>query len=141
MKKITLLLFLCISFHTIAEQSLFTKANTAYASDSITEAIALYDSILASGKESSELYAEAVKPDKALLDKDGQLCYRAFGPTATPPIRASADSANEDHLVDGYYEEATKKYAVQYADTKAFMTKLLAASHKRRMAKKYDADE
>ena len=56
MKKITLLLFLCISLNTIAEQSLFTKANTAYASDSITKAIVLYDSILASGRESSELY-------------------------------------------------------------------------------------
>ena len=56
MKRITLLLFLCISLNVIAEQSLFTKANTAYASDSITKAIALYDSILASGRESSELY-------------------------------------------------------------------------------------
>ena len=56
MKKITLLLFLCISLNTIAEQSLFTKANTAYANDSITKAIALYDSILANGRESSELY-------------------------------------------------------------------------------------
>jgi len=56
MKKITLLLFLCISLNTIADQPLFTKANTAYAGDSITKAIALYDSILASGRESSELY-------------------------------------------------------------------------------------
>ena len=56
MKKITLLLFLCISLNVIAEQSFFTKANTAYANDSITKAIALYDSILASGRESSELY-------------------------------------------------------------------------------------
>ena len=56
MKKITLLLFLCVSLNAIAEQSLFTKANTAYANDSITKAIALYDSILASERESSELY-------------------------------------------------------------------------------------
>ena len=56
MKKITLLLFLCVSLNTIADQPLFTKANTAYASDSITKAIALYDSILARGRESSELY-------------------------------------------------------------------------------------
>jgi len=56
MKKITLLLFLCISLNTIADQPLFIKANTAYANDSITKAIALYDSILASGRESSELY-------------------------------------------------------------------------------------
>ena len=56
MKKTTLLLFLCISLNTIAEHSLFIKANTAYANDSITKAIALYDSILASGRESSELY-------------------------------------------------------------------------------------
>ena len=56
MKRITLLLFLCISLNTIAEHPLFTKANTAYASDSIAKAIALYDSILASGRESSELY-------------------------------------------------------------------------------------
>jgi len=56
MKKITLLLFLCISLNVIAEQSLFTKANTAYANDSITKAIALYDSILVSGRESSESY-------------------------------------------------------------------------------------
>ena len=56
MKKITLLLFLCISLNTIAEQPLFTKANKTYANDSIAEAITLYDSILASGRESSELY-------------------------------------------------------------------------------------
>ena len=56
MKKIILLLFLCVSLNVIADQPLFTKANTAYASDSIAEAIALYDSILASGRESSELY-------------------------------------------------------------------------------------
>jgi len=56
MKRITLLLFLCVSLNAIADQPLFTKANTAYASDSITKAIALYDSILASGRESSELY-------------------------------------------------------------------------------------
>ena len=56
MKKITLLLFLCISLNTIAEHALFTKANTAYTNDSITKAITLYDSILASGRESSELY-------------------------------------------------------------------------------------
>ena len=56
MIKITLLLFLCISLNTIADQLLFTKANTAYTSDSITKAIALYDSILASERESSELY-------------------------------------------------------------------------------------
>ena len=48
MRKITLLLFLCISLNVIAEQSLFTKANTAYANDSITKAMVLYDSILAS---------------------------------------------------------------------------------------------
>ena len=56
MKKITLLLFLCISLSTLAEHPLFTKANIAYANDSITEALALYDSILATGRESSELY-------------------------------------------------------------------------------------
>tara|TARA_B100000795_G_scaffold120699_1_gene89881 strand:+ start:363 stop:1091 length:729 start_codon:yes stop_codon:yes gene_type:complete len=56
MKKITILLFLCISLNAIAEQSLFTKANTAYTNDSIIKAIALYDSILVSGRESSELY-------------------------------------------------------------------------------------
>jgi len=56
MKKITLLLFLCISLNVIADQPLFTKANTAYASDSIAKAIALYDSILAGGRESSELH-------------------------------------------------------------------------------------
>ena len=56
MKKIILLLFLCINLNTIAEHSLFTKANTAYTNDSITKAISLYDSILRSNKESSELY-------------------------------------------------------------------------------------
>ena len=56
MKKTTLLLFLCISLNTIAEHALFTKANTAYTNDSITKAITLYDSILASKRESSELY-------------------------------------------------------------------------------------
>ena len=56
MKRITLLLFLCVSLNAIADQPLFTKANTAYASDSITKAITLYNSILSSGRESSELY-------------------------------------------------------------------------------------
>ena len=56
MKKIILLLFLCISIKTIAEYPLFTKGNTAYTNDSIIKAIALYDSILVSGRESSELY-------------------------------------------------------------------------------------
>ena len=56
MKKITLLIFLCISLNTIAEHPLFTKGNTAYANDSIAEAITIYDSILTSGRESSELY-------------------------------------------------------------------------------------
>ena len=56
MKKIILLLFLCISIKTIAEYPLFTKGNTAYTNDSINQAISLYDSILASNKQSSELY-------------------------------------------------------------------------------------
>ena len=56
MKRITLLLFLCISLNVIADQTLFIKANTAYTNDSIIKAILLYDSILASGRESSELY-------------------------------------------------------------------------------------
>lgn len=93
-------------------------------------------------KESSELYAEAIKPDVTFLDEQGQLLYQAVGPTATPPIRASAtEDSPEDHLVDGYYEDGTKKYLVQYADTKAFMTRLLSKPNKRKKKSKDEADE
>lgn len=78
-------------------------------------------------KESNQLYAEAIKPDLSIIDRNGQVLYQAFGPTTTPPIIASPsnDGPKEDHLVDGHYEDVTKKYAVQYADTKSFMSKLL----------------
>ena len=74
--------------------------------------------------ESSELYAEAIKPDHGMLDGDGRLLYQAKGPTATPPIA--------DHLIDGRYADVTRTYAVQYADMKSFMNKLLANPHKKK---------
>lgn len=93
-------------------------------------------------KESNELYIEAIKPDVTFHDQQGQLLYQAVGPTATPPIRASTtEDSSEDHLVDGHYEDATKKYQVQYADTGAFMTKLLSKTNRRRKSNKDDADE
>ena len=88
-------------------------------------------------KESYELYAEALKPDISILDQNGEVLYQASGPTSTPPIRevSTMNGLSEDWLVDGYYEEVTKKFSVQYADTKAFMNKLIQNQSNRRRKK------
>ena len=90
-------------------------------------------------KESRELYAEALKPDTcvSILEEDKNVYYHASGPTATPPIRRSTkDDLNENWLIDGHYEEITKKYAVQYADTRAFMNSLIRSSNYKKKKKK-----
>ena len=94
-------------------------------------------------RESHELYAEALKPDNGILDQNGKVFYQATGPTATPPIRmiTTKHGLNEDWLIDGHYEEVTKEYAVQYADTKTFMNRLLASGKKKRGRKKAEDEE
>lgn len=56
MKHIITLILLCFSMQIIAEESLFTKANQKYKSEDYSTATILYDSILSSGFESSEIY-------------------------------------------------------------------------------------
>ena len=56
MKKITFLLFILLSFNSFAVEALFNKANDLYSLENYTDAISIYDSILAEGLESSELY-------------------------------------------------------------------------------------
>ena len=83
-------------------------------------------------KESNDLYAEAIKPELGVLDNETRVFYKAVGPNASPPIRKDfGDGQNEDWLVDGHYDEVSKKFMVQYGDTKAFMTRLLDQRRKR----------
>lgn len=56
MKKTNLILLILISFQTFAEEPLFKQANEKYASEKYSEAISIYDSIISSGFESSEIY-------------------------------------------------------------------------------------
>ena len=56
MKKLTLFLFAIFSINTYADESLFKKANELYSKEGYNDAILLYDSIILSGLESSELY-------------------------------------------------------------------------------------
>ena len=53
------------------------------------------------------------------------------GPTRTP--------AFEEHIQDGEYVDVTKKFEVQYADTKQFLADLVQQN--RRKKKKKDEDE
>lgn len=56
MKKITFILFILISFNSFSGEALFNKANNLYSQENYTDAISIYDSIIAEGLESSELY-------------------------------------------------------------------------------------
>ena len=56
MKRLTLILFAISSINTYASVSLFNKANELYSQEKYNDAILLYDSIISSGQESSELY-------------------------------------------------------------------------------------
>ena len=56
MKLKTLIITLLVSISSFASDQLFEKANKAYNNSDYTSAIALYDSILTIGLESSELY-------------------------------------------------------------------------------------
>lgn len=56
MKLRTLIISLLVSISSFASDQLFEKANKAYNKSDFTSAITLYNSILATGLESSELY-------------------------------------------------------------------------------------
>ena len=56
MKLRTLIISLLVSISSFASDQLFEKANKAYNKSDYTSAITLYDSILTTGLESSELY-------------------------------------------------------------------------------------
>jgi len=56
MKSKTLIITLLVSISSFASDQLFEKANKAYNNSDYTSAITLYDSILITGLESSELY-------------------------------------------------------------------------------------
>lgn len=56
MKQLIFILFAISSVYANASDILFDKANKLYAQEKYTDAILLYDSIISSGLESSELY-------------------------------------------------------------------------------------
>ena len=90
-------------------------------------------------KVSHELYAAAIKPEIGTSNENSRIFYQAVGPTSTPPIRKSSqDDECEDWLVDGYYEEVTKKFMVQYGDHRAFMSKLIDTRPKKKKKKAED---
>ena len=62
-------------------------------------------------KLDSELYRKALEIDTTLTP------FQAQGPTYTPPI--------PDYFIDGEYENITKKYEIQYADTEAYLRQLI----------------
>ena len=64
------------------------------------------------------LYVKALQSDSTLTN------FHAKGPTYTPPII--------DYLQDGEYENTTKEYAIQYADTKEFLINLTRKVRRRR---------
>jgi hypothetical protein len=77
-------------------------------------------------EENEILYKMAIAPDMNLLP------FKAQGPTQTPPIAG--------HLQDGQYEDITRQFAIQYADTKVFLADLLK-NKRRERKKKSDDDE
>jgi len=83
-------------------------------------------------RESFDLYAKAIALDEAGLP------FVAAGPTATPPA-VPTDADPYPWLVDGFYEDITKKYEVQYADTKKFLEDLISEESRARRAKKKEA--
>lgn len=104
------------------------------------------------------LYADAVRADAVASD----LLDVAFeGPAKSRPLASGGFSVPKSgtnlslpdksttagttgeagYLVDGYREEVTKRYAIQYADMKEFLNKLLAASARRRRKKKAEDEE
>jgi len=56
MKRITFILTLICALNSFAGEQLFLQANTEYANENYTVAVSLYDSVLTTGLESSELY-------------------------------------------------------------------------------------
>ena len=74
-------------------------------------------------EENEALYFDAIQPDSTLIP------FQCSGPSRTPAI--------PDHFVDGSVEEITKKFSVQYADMRLYMTQLLARPRKK---KKRDED-
>ena len=95
-------------------------------------------------KESNVLYAQAIKPETGSLDDSTRIFYQASGPTSTPPIRKTLDDTYEDWLIDGHYEEVTKKFSVQYGDEKAqksYLTSILNTYNKNHAKKKKKQEE
>ena len=76
-------------------------------------------------KLDTELYRKALEIDTTLTP------FQAQGPTYTPPI--------PDYFIDGEYENITKKYEIQYADTEAFLRQL--TSRRKRSKKKVAEDD
>ena len=70
------------------------------------------------------LYVKALQSDSTLTN------FHAKGPTYTPPIT--------DYLQDGEYENTTKEYAIQYADTKEFLINLTRKVRRRRRKNEED---
>ena len=73
-----------------------------------------------------DLYKKAIEPDMSLLP------FVAKGPTYTPVI--------QDYIQDGEYEDVTKQYAIQYADTKDTLEKLTRSTGRRRKKKKEEVE-
>ena len=95
-------------------------------------------------KESNVLYAQAIKPETGTLEDSTRIFYQASGPTSTPPIRKTLDDTYEDWLIDGHYEEVTKKFSVQYGDEKAqksYLTSILNTYNKNHAKKKKKQEE
>jgi hypothetical protein len=74
-------------------------------------------------EENESLYFDAIQPDTTLIP------FQCSGPTRTPAV--------PDHFIDGAYEDITKKFSVQYADMRQYMTQLLSKPRKK---KKVDDD-
>ena len=122
--------------------ALLTKEWSRFAGKRHAKEIRLVDSVLLHRqqaleelrKESNDLYAEAIKPELGILDNDTRIFYKAVGPNSSPPIRKDfEDGQNKDWLIDGHYEEMSKKFVIQYGDTKSFMTRLLDTGRRKRV--------
>ena len=80
--------------------------------------------------ESFDLYAKAIQ-----LDEVG-LPFVAEGPTATPPVTPTAEDPYP-WVVDGSYEDTTKKFEVLYGDHKQYLQQLMMEDiSRKREAKK-----
>ena len=74
--------------------------------------------------ESFDLYAKAIDLE---AEGSGILPFVAEGPTSTPPVPPSTKENPFPWVVDGHYEDTTKKYEVLYGDPKAYLKQLMLA--------------